>query len=82
MPVKRNVTAYMFFCQAHRAQLKRDYPNASFGELGALLGQKWRAMSESQKASYREQARGDKQRYEVEKDRALIMDSVQNGCPP
>jgi hypothetical protein len=54
-----------------------EHPSASFGELGGLLGQRWRVMSETEKAFYRELARVDKERYEVEKDRALIMDSGQ-----
>jgi hypothetical protein len=81
MQVKRNATAYMLFCKANRAELKRDYPHASFGEIGALLGQQWRAMAEDQKVPYREQALWDKERYELEKVSTLAMDSTQNGCP-
>ncbi|ORX60417.1 hypothetical protein DM01DRAFT_1332570 [Hesseltinella vesiculosa] len=64
---KRGLSAYMFFSQANRDKVKAESPNASFGELGKILGEKWRAMSDAQKKPYIEMAEKDKARYEAEK---------------
>lgn len=37
------------------------------GEVGKLLGEKWKALNEKQKAPYEAKAAADKKRYEEEK---------------
>ncbi|VDC02285.1 unnamed protein product [Peniophora sp. CBMAI 1063] len=65
---KRGLSAYMFFSQDHREQVKKDHPDASFGELGKILGGKWKEMDDDDKKPYIKQAAEDKARYEREKE--------------
>ncbi|KAI7875292.1 hypothetical protein K492DRAFT_136696 [Lichtheimia hyalospora FSU 10163] len=64
---KRSLSAYMFFSQANRQKVKDENPDASFGEIGKLLGAKWSKMSEDEKKPYIAKAEEDKKRYEAEK---------------
>ncbi|KAI7874270.1 high mobility group box domain-containing protein [Mucor mucedo] len=64
---KRGLSAYMFFSQASRAQVKEDNPDATFGQIGKLLGEKWKGMTDEDKKPFHEKAEKDKQRYEDEK---------------
>ncbi|KAI9486595.1 MAG: high mobility group box domain-containing protein [Benjaminiella poitrasii] len=64
---KRGLSAYMFFSQENRAKVKEENPEATFGQLGKLLGEKWKSMSDDEKKPYVEKAEKDKQRYENEK---------------
>ncbi|CEG75993.1 Putative Structure-specific recognition protein 1 [Rhizopus microsporus] len=64
---KRGLSAYMFFSQDNREVVKKENPSASFGEIGKLLGEKWKKMTEEQKKPYIEKAEADKKRYEEEK---------------
>ena len=36
------------------------HPNATFGEIGRLLGEAWTAMSDEEKSTYREKSEGKK----------------------
>ncbi|KAJ7145814.1 hypothetical protein C8R44DRAFT_600828 [Mycena epipterygia] len=54
MAFKLAQTAYMFFTQDWRQRIKAENPNASFGELGMLLGAK--EFSEEEKKPYVELA--------------------------
>jgi len=64
---KRGLTAYMFFSKDFREKVRQENPKASFGEIGKLLGKKWKDMSEKEKAPYVKKAEEDKERYEKEK---------------
>ncbi|PCH43010.1 hypothetical protein WOLCODRAFT_90097 [Wolfiporia cocos MD-104 SS10] len=64
---KRPLSAYMFFSQDWRERIKAENPDAGFGEIGKLLGAKWKELDESEKKPYVEQAARDKQRAEAEK---------------
>ncbi|KAI8885347.1 HMG box protein, partial [Backusella circina FSU 941] len=64
---KRGLSAYMFFSQANREKIKQENPDATFGQLGKILGEKWKAMSEDDKKPYNDKAKADKERYEKEK---------------
>ncbi|GES79041.1 non-histone chromosomal protein 6 [Rhizophagus clarus] len=64
---KRNLTAYMFFSKEYREKVKQENPKASFGEIGKLLGKKWKDMSDKEKVPYVNKAEEDKKRYEKEK---------------
>lgn len=39
----------MFFVQDYRERIKEENPEASFGEVGKLLGAKWKEMSDAEK---------------------------------
>ncbi|CAK5271000.1 unnamed protein product [Mycena citricolor] len=64
---KRAMSAYMFFSQDWRDRVKTENPDASFGELGKLLGAKWKELDEKEKKPYVDQAAKDKIRAEDEK---------------
>ncbi|KAI9461929.1 high mobility group box domain-containing protein [Lactarius psammicola] len=64
---KRALSAYMFFSQDWRERIKAENPDASFGEVGKLLGAKWKELDEEEKKPYIEQAARDKSRAEQEK---------------
>jgi len=64
---KRGLSAYMFFSQEHRKSVQTENPEAGFGEIGKILGERWKNMSEAEKTPYTKKAAADKQRYENEK---------------
>ncbi|KAJ1880130.1 Non-histone chromosomal protein 6 [Coemansia sp. RSA 1722] len=64
---KRALSAYMFFSQASRKTVKDDNPEASFVNIGKLLGEMWKGMSDKEKAPFVKQAEDDEKRYEAEK---------------
>jgi len=64
---KRALSAYMFFSQDWRERIKTENPDAGFGEVGKLLGAKWKELDEEEKKPYIEQAAKDKTRAEEEK---------------
>ncbi|ORY24126.1 high mobility group box domain-containing protein, partial [Naematelia encephala] len=63
----RALSAYMFFVQDHRDGIKTENPDVSFGEVGKLLGAKWKSMSDGEKKPYNDLAEADKKRAEKEK---------------
>ncbi|KAF8182885.1 high mobility group box domain-containing protein [Pholiota molesta] len=64
---KRALSAYMFFSQDWRERIKTENPDAGFGEVGKLLGAKWKELDEDEKKPYIEQAAKDKERADEEK---------------
>jgi len=64
---KRGLSAYMFFANEQREKVREDNPGIKFGEVGKLLGEKWKALSEKQRTPYEAKAAADKKRYEEEK---------------
>lgn len=48
--VKRAPSAFIIFSQDRREAVKKANPNATFGELGKLLGAEWGALDEKAKA--------------------------------
>lgn len=48
--VKRAPSAYIVFAGEARPKIKSDNPDATFGDLGKLLGAKWASMTETEKA--------------------------------
>ncbi|RPD60815.1 hypothetical protein L226DRAFT_533002 [Lentinus tigrinus ALCF2SS1-7] len=65
---KRALSAYMFFSQDWRERIKAENPDAGFGEIGKLLGAKWKELDDEEKKPYLDQAAADKARAEKEKD--------------
>lgn len=64
---KRALSAYMFFSQDWRERIKTENPDAGFGEVGKLLGAKWKELDEDEKKPYIDQAAKDKERADEEK---------------
>jgi hypothetical protein len=47
--VKRVASPYIIFCVEKRPQVKKAHPEASFSELGKILGQMWTALDDKAK---------------------------------
>lgn len=50
------LSAYMFFSQEERPRMKEENPDASFGELGKLLGAAWKELDETDRCVRRARA--------------------------
>ncbi|KAH0832509.1 non-histone chromosomal protein 6 [Fonsecaea monophora] len=64
---KRGLSAYMFFANEQRENVREENPGISFGQVGKVLGDKWKALSDKQREPYEKKAAADKKRYEDEK---------------
>ncbi|KAI9644921.1 Non-histone chromosomal protein 6 [Ciborinia camelliae] len=64
---KRGLSAYMFFANEQRDNVREENPGISFGQVGKVLGERWKALNEKQRGPYEELAAKDKKRYEEEK---------------
>jgi len=64
---KRGLSAYMFFANEQRENVREENPGISFGQVGKVLGERWKALSKSQRDPYVAKADADKIRYEEEK---------------
>lgn len=64
---KRAMSSYMFFANDERDKVRADNPGIAFGEIGKILGTKWKEMDAEKKKPYEEKAAQDKKRYEQEK---------------
>ena len=51
---QRAPSAYLQFCMEIRSAVVAENPNASFSEIGALLGKKWKDLPESDRLQYKE----------------------------
>jgi len=60
---KGALSAYMIFSREIRTQVKDQFPEASFGEIGKHIRERWRNMSEEEKQKYNDAAEEDKKRY-------------------
>jgi hypothetical protein len=67
----------MFFANEQRENVREENPGVSFGQVGKLLGLRWKALSEKQRAPYEAKAAADKKRYEDEKQAY----NVSHQCP-
>jgi hypothetical protein len=43
------LSAYMFFSQDWRERIKNENPDAGFGEIGKLLGAKWKELDDEER---------------------------------
>jgi len=64
---KRGLSAYMFFANDKRDKVREENPGIKFGEVGKILGEKWKELTDKDKKPYEEKAKIDKERYESEK---------------
>lgn len=61
------MSAYMFFANENRDVVRAEHPDITFGQVGKLLGERWKALSEKDRVPYEAKAAADKKRYEQEK---------------
>jgi structure-specific recognition protein 1 len=59
---KKPLTAYILFMVDSREDIKKKNKKASSTEIVSLIGQKWRGLSDSEKARFEEGAVADKVR--------------------
>ncbi|OJJ00221.1 hypothetical protein ASPVEDRAFT_555460 [Aspergillus versicolor CBS 583.65] len=64
---KRGLSAYMFFANDTREKVREENPGIAFGQVGKMLGEKWKALSPKERKPYEDKAAADKKRYEDEK---------------
>ncbi|KAI9887330.1 MAG: Non-histone chromosomal protein 6 [Watsoniomyces obsoletus] len=64
---KRGLSAYMFFANEQRENVRDENPGITFGQVGKVLGERWKALNEKQRQPYEAKAAADKKRYEDEK---------------
>ncbi|CAB4256639.1 similar to Saccharomyces cerevisiae YBR089C-A NHP6B High- mobility group (HMG) protein that binds to and remodels nucleosomes [Maudiozyma barnettii] len=65
---KRALSAYMFFANENRDIVRSENPDVTFGQIGRLLGERWKALTPEGKIPYEAKAAADKKRYESEKE--------------
>ncbi|KAF2308599.1 hypothetical protein GH714_011191 [Hevea brasiliensis] len=63
---KKAMSGFMFFSQMERENVKRNNPGIAFGEVGKVLGDRWKQLSAEEKEPYEAKARADKKRYNDE----------------
>ncbi|KAL7494445.1 hypothetical protein ACHAWT_003270 [Skeletonema menzelii] len=63
---KNPKSSYMYFSSAKRDEIKAANPDATFGQIGKLLGEEWKKMSDDDKVEFEEMAEEDKKRYQKE----------------
>lgn len=51
---KKPLTGFMLFSKEHRAKVKEENPEITFGGIGKKLGEMWRALSDKEKAAYKD----------------------------
>lgn len=61
---KRALSSFMFFSKEMRSKIQEQNADASFGEIGKLIGEAWKNVSEEEKKKYEEMNKEDKERYE------------------
>jgi len=60
---KRPKSSYLFFCEDKRDEVKEDYPDLKATEITSKLGELWKALPDSDKTKYIEQAEEAKESY-------------------
>ncbi|KAG2301470.1 hypothetical protein Bca4012_059731 [Brassica carinata] len=63
---KKAMSGFMYFSQMERDNIKKANPGIGFGDIGKVLGDKWRQMSAEEKEPYEAKAQVDKKRYKDE----------------
>jgi len=57
----------MFFANEQRENVRVENPGITFGQVGKVLGERWKALNDKQRKPYEDKAKADKERYENEK---------------
>jgi len=63
---KKNLSSYMLYANANRDKIKEKNPDISFGDMGRLIGQKFKSLSTEDREKWDARARKDKERYKQE----------------
>ena len=66
----------MFFANDQRENVREENPQVTFGQIGKILGERWKALGPSERAPYEAKAAMDKKRYEDEKAAYNVCDHL------
>ncbi|KAF9584048.1 Non-histone chromosomal protein 6 [Lunasporangiospora selenospora] len=64
---KAPLSAYLLFCGEYREKVRAENPDASFGTIGRLLGERWAKLADQQKTPYITKHEKAKAKYSIEK---------------
>ncbi|KAF7314088.1 hypothetical protein HMN09_00567900 [Mycena chlorophos] len=78
----RYKSAYMFFAQDRRPTILAANPDASFGEVGRLLAEHWKALSDDERKIYVDLSDEDRARYMEEMDIFQMENPKRRARPP
>ena len=73
--LQRPKSAYFFYLDDIRDQVKKEHPTKSMGEMSKVMGAMWNGIKETKEAyKYNKKAQEDKARYEKEKEEYAARD--------
>eukprot|EP01023_Acetabularia_acetabulum_P027345 TRINITY_DN2588_c0_g1_i1.p4 TRINITY_DN2588_c0_g1~~TRINITY_DN2588_c0_g1_i1.p4 ORF type:complete len:117 (-),score=33.11 TRINITY_DN2588_c0_g1_i1:238-588(-) len=61
---KKPMGAYMWFSKVKREEVKIKHPNKKVTDIGRILGEMWRNLTDDEKKEFQLMAEDDKKRYE------------------
>jgi len=73
---KKSKGPYLVFAEEERPKIKSQFPDIKFTQMGAILGERWRALSKEEKQRYDILAKNDKDRYSHELENYKRQQSV------
>eukprot|EP00559_Dactyliosolen_fragilissimus_P005522 CAMPEP_0184871716 /NCGR_PEP_ID=MMETSP0580-20130426/40877_1 /TAXON_ID=1118495 /ORGANISM="Dactyliosolen fragilissimus" /LENGTH=250 /DNA_ID=CAMNT_0027374413 /DNA_START=515 /DNA_END=1267 /DNA_ORIENTATION=+ len=74
---KRASGAYVFFTNEMRPIVMKQFPGIKFVEMGRILGERWRALTPSEKKRFEDMAAEDKTRFQMEMQQYTAGQQVQ-----
>ena len=63
---KTPLSPYMLFVMQTRSHIVKENPTLKFKDIGRVLGKRWKATTEEERAPFNKLSQADKQRYETE----------------
>lgn len=60
---KKGLSGFMMYSNEHRNRIKGENPEATFGDVGRLVGEAWKSLDESAKSVYTKKSESEKARY-------------------
>lgn len=62
---RRPMSAFLYFSQGRRSQIKQENPDMKNTQISAILGERWRNLSEEEKAPHVEKEQAERAKYKV-----------------
>lgn len=60
---KKGLSGFMMYSNEHRNRIKGENPDATFGDVGRLVGEAWKGLDDSAKLVYTSRSESEKARY-------------------
>jgi leucyl-tRNA synthetase len=73
---RKALSGFMLFSNERRTQIKDSNPDATFGEVGRLVGGAWKSLTDKQREVYTGRSESDKQRYLSEMSAYTLASNV------